>query len=78
MNDARISSLHKRLVEAVACLERLDWERSSRGDPLLGKAIEERIIWRELRDLELLDFDEQIELLSELAHNFFPDTGNDR
>jgi len=78
VNNARISSLHERLVKAAACLERLDWERSSSGDPILGKVIEKRIVWRELLDLELQDFDEQIAHLLEVAHNLFPDTGNGR
>ena len=78
MNDARISLLHERLVKAAACLESLDRERSSGGDPTLGKAFEKRIVWRELLDLELQDFDEQIERLSEVAHSLFPDTGNGR
>jgi hypothetical protein len=72
----RISSLHERLVKGAGCLERLDWERSSGGNPILGKAIEERIVFRELLDLELQDCDEQIERLSEVAHNLFHDTGN--
>jgi hypothetical protein len=78
MSNARMSSLHERLVKAAACLERLDWERSCCGDPILGKAIEERVVRRELRDLELQDFDQQIERLSEFAQNLFPDTGNGR
>jgi hypothetical protein len=78
VNNARISSLDERLVKAAACLEGLDWERASSGDPILGKAIEKRLVWRELLDLELQDFDEQIEHLSEIAHNLFPDTGNSR
>ena len=75
MKNARTSLLHERLVKAVACLEGLDWERSSCGDPTLGKAIEKRIVWRELLDLELQEFDEQIERLSEVAHRLFPATG---
>jgi len=78
VNSARISLLHERLVKAAACLEGLERERSSCGDPILGKAIEKRIVWRELLDLELQDFDEQIGRLSEVAHNLFPDTGNGR
>ena len=78
MNKARISSLHERLAKAAACLESLDCERSSCGDPNLGKAIEKRIVWRELLDLELQDVDEQIERLSEVAHNLIPDKGKAR
>ena len=78
MNNARTSLLHERLVKAAACLEGLDWERSSCGDPILGKVIERRIVWRELLDLELQDVDEQIERLSEVAHNLIPDKGKAR
>jgi hypothetical protein len=67
--------LHERLAKAVAHLERLDEERSSCGNPNLGKAIQERIVWRELLDLELQDFDEQIEQLLEAVHSPVPDGG---
>jgi len=63
VKSARTVIIRERLAEAGACLERLDGERSSSGDPGLGKEIEERIIWRELLDLELQGFDEEIELL---------------
>jgi hypothetical protein len=69
MKNARNPVLYERLAKAVAYLERLDVERFAHGDPNLGKSIEERIIWRELLDLELQDFDEQIEHLSEAAQN---------
>ena len=65
----------ERLAKAVAYLERLDVERFSHGNPNLGKSVEERIIWRELLDLELQEFDEQIERLSEVAHSLVPDVG---
>ena len=45
------------------------------GDPTLGKAIEKRIIWRELLVLELQEFDEEIERLSEVAHTLAADGG---
>ena len=60
MKNGRGSLLQERLAKAVAYLERLDVERFSHGDPNLGRSIEERIIWRELLDLELQEFDEQI------------------
>jgi hypothetical protein len=65
----------ERLGLAVAFLERLDEERCSCGDPNLSKAIEERIIWRELLDLELQKFDEDIERLAEFAHILAPNVG---
>ena len=53
MKNVQTSVLYERLAKATAYLERLDEERSSCGDPTAGKAIEARIIWRELLDLEL-------------------------
>jgi len=50
----------KRLAEEFAMLQELEFEREDRGDPWYGKATEERIIWRELFDLELQEVDEQI------------------
>lgn len=35
--------------------------RNHRQDPNFGKAVEERIVWRELLDLELQNVDEQID-----------------
>ena len=78
MNNARTSVLHERLAKAGAYLEGLEEERAGRADPTLGKAIEKRIIWRELLDLELQEFDEEIERLSEVAHSLVPDAGTGR
>jgi hypothetical protein len=78
VRDARTFSLHERLAEAAACLERLHHERACAGDPILGNAIEKRIIWRELLDLELQDFDEQNERLSAVAQNLLADPGDGR
>ena len=75
MKSARMFVIHDRLAKAAACLERLDEERVVLGDPTLGKSVEERIIWRELLDLELQEFDEQIERLSEVGHSLIPDVG---
>ena len=75
MKDPRTYVVNKRLAKAAACLERLDAERACCRDPNLGKGMEERIIWRELLDLELQEFDEQIERLSEVAHRTVPDVG---
>ena len=75
MKNARRSLLHERLAKAAACLECFDEERAACGHPNLGKSMEERIIWRELLDLELQEFDEQIERLSEVAHPPVPDVG---
>ena len=56
--DTAEEVVRERLAEAAASLERIDHERES-GDPMFGKVLEERIVWRELRDLELQEFDEQ-------------------
>ena len=76
MKNVQTSVLYERLSKAAAYLERLHEERSFCGDPTLGKAIETRIIWRELLDLELQEFDEEIERLSEcVAHLLVPEGG---
>jgi hypothetical protein len=61
MDTVATSSLYERLAESRARLDRLDRERSRTGNRLLGKGVEQRIIWLELLDLELQDIDEQIE-----------------
>ena len=63
------SSLHERLAEARIRLERLDRERSWSGNPLLGKAVEHRLVWRELLDLELQDIDQQMDRICGAAQN---------
>ena len=75
MKNTRTSVLQERLSKAAAYLEHLDEERAERGDSTLGKPIEKRIIWRELLDLELQEFDAEIERLSEVAHSLVPDEG---
>lgn len=69
MNKQRKLPHEERLALAATFLERLDQERSSCGDPAQDKAIEERIIWRELLDLEFQEFDEEIERLFEVTEN---------
>jgi hypothetical protein len=73
MKNARRSLLHERLAKTAAYLEPLDEERSSCGNLTLSKAIETRIIWRDLLDLELQEFDKEIERLSEVAHSLVTD-----
>ena len=60
-------STHGRLVEGASCLERLDLERTLWRDPSLGRLIEERIICRELLELQLQEIDEQIGRISDEA-----------
>ena len=53
MQNVGTSAIRERLREARVRLERLDRERAWRGNPLLDKVVENRILWRELLDLEL-------------------------
>lgn len=54
------SAASRRLARGAALLRQLERERESREDPAFGRATEERIIWRELFDLELQEVDEQL------------------
>lgn len=60
-------STYRRLALAFSRLEDLQLIRSRAGDPLFGKSSEERIIWRELLELELQEVDEQIERITAAA-----------
>lgn len=51
----------QRVVKAFSLLERIQLDRACRRNPLFGRLVEERIIWRELIELELQEVDEQIE-----------------
>ncbi len=57
------SAVRRRLAEEKACLERLEAERTLRGDAAFRKATENRIVWSELLELELQDIDEQVKRL---------------
>ena len=61
MQNVGTSAIRERLREARVRLKRLDRERAWSGKPLLDKSVENRIVWRELLDLELQDIDEQVE-----------------
>jgi hypothetical protein len=67
------SKVHDRLIAARASLERIDRQRALSGDPHFGKAAEQSIVWRELFDLELQEFDEQIERICASARNLSDD-----
>ena len=60
MEQRRKLPHEERLALAAAFLERLDEERAACGDPTQDTVIEERIVWRELLDLELQEFDDEI------------------
>ncbi len=53
-------AVRQRMAEEVARLERLDAERERRGDSRFGMTTEDRIIWRELIDLELQEIDDRV------------------
>lgn len=57
------SAASLRLAAAKHAIERIDAERQRRGDPAFGKAEEERIVWRELIDLELQGVDGHVDHL---------------
>jgi hypothetical protein len=60
-------NVHERLREAHSFLETLEHERRIQGDPTLDRASEQRIIQRELLDLEFQDIDDQIDKLWQLS-----------
>jgi hypothetical protein len=51
------AAIRKRLAEGNARLERIARERDRKGDPNLDRAAEDRIVWRELLELELQDLE---------------------
>ena len=61
------SPIQRRLAEGEARLERLDAERARRADASLGRTTEERIVWRELLELELQEIDEQVSRIQDAA-----------
>jgi hypothetical protein len=46
-----------RLAEAYRCLRDIQLVRNHRGDPSFQKSLEQRMIWRELIDLEVQALD---------------------
>ena len=63
----RPPNAHERLERALSRLQGIQLVRNHRQDRFFGKSAEERIIWRELLDLELQDVDEHIERISAAA-----------
>jgi hypothetical protein len=61
------STIRQRLAEGKACLEWLDAEQDRLGDSGFEKATENRIVWRELLDLELQDVDDQLYRICDAA-----------
>jgi len=69
LEESPICQNHRRLMRAFCLLEEIQLARNLRGDLLYGKAVEERIVWRELLDLELQDADDQVERLLTAAQD---------
>jgi hypothetical protein len=57
----------QRLDEAAACLDRIEFERAFWDDPNFGKSVEDRLISRELIELELQEADEQMARILDAA-----------
>jgi len=56
--------MHDRLVRSFARLQGIQLVRNHLQDPNFGKGAEQRIVWRELIDLELQEIDEQMDRIS--------------
>lgn len=67
MNRKSQICVAERLNRGFSRLQDIQLVRNHRQDPLFRKSIEERIVWRELLELELQDVDEQIERISAAA-----------
>jgi len=59
------AAIKKRLAEAVEYLEKLEQQRTALQNPGFGRAVEQRIVWRELLELELQEVDEQINRMTD-------------
>ena len=57
----------QRLAQAFVRLRNIQLTREESQDPIFAKHEEERIVWRELLELELQDIDERIEGISATA-----------
>ena len=73
MKKTARSRLDERLAKTAACLETLDQHRRSHADPNFGRSFEKGLIWDELLDLELQEFEEEMRCQSEAAHSFVSD-----
>ena len=61
------SPTRERLDRGFYRLQNIQLVRNHRQDPSFGKSTEERIIWRELLELELHALDEQIDQMAAAA-----------
>ena len=72
VSRVRLPNTQERLERGFSRLRGIQLVRNHRQDRFFGKSAEERIVWRELLDLELQDVDEQIERLSAAASSDQP------
>ena len=56
-------------MRAFSRLQQIQLVRNDRQDPRFGRPAEDRIIWRELLELELQDVDEQVEQMLAAAES---------
>ena len=59
----------RRLAQAFSRLQNIELARNIRQDPNFFRSVEERVIWRELLELELQEIDEQIKRTSATVGN---------
>lgn len=55
-----ISPLRRRLADSFIRLQNIDLLRAQRDDPNYARTLEDRLVWRELIELELQEIDERI------------------
>ena len=65
--EERSTMIKQRLAEEKSLLDQLDSEREYRSDSNFRKTAEDRIVWGELLDLELQEFDEQLNRIRQTA-----------
>lgn len=58
------SPVRRRLAESFVRLQNIELVRVEEDDPNYAKTIEDRIVWRELIELELQEIDERIAKIS--------------
>ncbi len=59
-------SARSRLDQAFSRLQNIQFARDDRKDPYFGRSTENRIVWRELLELELQEVEEQFERIGRL------------
>jgi hypothetical protein len=55
-----------RIEQAFSHLQNIQFARDNRKDPYFGRSTENRIVWRELLELELQEVEEQFERIGRL------------